>query len=214
MVGSEVDIELRLREEAAKVDELASVLTKGKTQVSEAGDAMRAGADTIKALRGALAQAALDLHEAAGRFASHAELNMAGCSFLTRGAARRADAALEANGADPKAGRPPVIDELVERFEAELKRQNVPYARLTDGPPNGVCIYNSGIIDLADLAHVAADYQASILLAMKEALVDARAALHQHYVDWDGEPEDAVPLQLARAKIDATLNQGVPGDVR
>jgi hypothetical protein len=106
-----------------------------------------------------------------------------------------------------------VIDELVERFEAELKRQNVPYARLTDGPPNGVCIYNSGIIDLADLAHVAADYQASILLAMKEALVDARAALHQHYVDWDGEPEDAVPLQLARAKIDATLNQGVPGDV-
>jgi hypothetical protein len=78
MVGSEVDIELRLREEAAKVDELASVLTKGKTQVSEAGDAMRAGADTIKALRGALAQAALDLHEAAGRFASHAELHMAG----------------------------------------------------------------------------------------------------------------------------------------
>jgi hypothetical protein len=55
---------------------------------------------------------------------------------------------------------------------------------------------------------------ASLLLAMKEALVEARAALHQHYVDWDGEPEDAVSLQLARAKIDATLNQGVPGDVR
>jgi hypothetical protein len=47
---------------------------------------------------------------------------------------------------------------------------------------------------------------------MKEALVEARAALHQHYVDWDGEPEDAVSLQLARAKIDATLNQGGGSD--
>lgn len=37
------------------------------------------------------------------------------------------------------------------------------------------------------------------------ALTEARAALHQHYVDWDGEPEDAVPLQLARAKCDAAI---------
>lgn len=40
---------------------------------------------------------------------------------------------------------------------------------------------------------------------LREALTEARAALHQHYVDWDGEPEDAVPLQLARAKCDAAL---------
>ncbi|MBO9580344.1 MAG: hypothetical protein J7498_05585 [Sphingobium sp.] len=38
-----------------------------------------------------------------------------------------------------------------------------------------------------------------------EALAEAREALHQHYVDWDGEPEDAVPLQLARSKCDAAL---------
>ena len=38
-----------------------------------------------------------------------------------------------------------------------------------------------------------------------EALKEARAVLHQHYVDWDGDPEDAVPLQLARAKCDAVL---------
>ena len=37
------------------------------------------------------------------------------------------------------------------------------------------------------------------------ALIEARAALHQHYVDWDGEPEDAVPLQLARSKCDAAI---------
>lgn len=40
------------------------------------------------------------------------------------------------------------------------------------------------------------------LLAALEA---ARAALHQHYVDWDGEPEDAVPLQEARAACDAAI---------
>lgn len=38
-----------------------------------------------------------------------------------------------------------------------------------------------------------------------EALEKARAALHQHYVDWDGEPEDAVPLQLARSECDQAL---------
>lgn len=38
-----------------------------------------------------------------------------------------------------------------------------------------------------------------------EALKQAREVLHQHYVDWDGEPEDAVPLQLARAKCDAAI---------
>lgn len=40
---------------------------------------------------------------------------------------------------------------------------------------------------------------------MLTALKEARAALHKHYVDWDGEPEDAVPLQLARAKCDAAI---------
>lgn len=38
-----------------------------------------------------------------------------------------------------------------------------------------------------------------------ESLKEARAALHFHYVEWDGEPEDAVPLQLARAKCDAAI---------
>ena len=38
-----------------------------------------------------------------------------------------------------------------------------------------------------------------------EAVQAARDALHFHYVEWDGEPEDAVPLQLARSKCDAAL---------
>ena len=38
-----------------------------------------------------------------------------------------------------------------------------------------------------------------------EALQEAREALHFHYVEWDGEPEDAVPLQLARSKCDAAI---------
>ena len=37
----------------------------------------------------------------------------------------------------------------------------------------------------------------------RDALAEAREALHFHYVEWDGEPEDAVPLQLARSKCDA-----------
>lgn len=37
------------------------------------------------------------------------------------------------------------------------------------------------------------------------ALREARKALHQHYVDWNGEPEDAVKLQLARTKCDAAI---------
>jgi hypothetical protein len=89
-----------------------------------------------------------------------------------------------------------VIDELVERWDSLLSERRLLYGAAGDD------------------VDVLGTKTASILLAMKEALVDARAALHQHYVDWDGEPEDAVPLQLARAKIDATLNQGVPGDVR
>jgi len=40
---------------------------------------------------------------------------------------------------------------------------------------------------------------------MLEALIEVRAVLHQHYVDWDGEPEDAVPLQTARAQCDAVI---------
>lgn len=38
-----------------------------------------------------------------------------------------------------------------------------------------------------------------------EALEEAREALHHHYVEWDGEPEDAAPLQLARAECDKAL---------
>jgi uncharacterized Rossmann fold enzyme len=89
------------------------------------------------------------------------------------------------------------VDELVERLRET--------AKVGRGAGS-----NKSSREIADGLDEAAD----ALKAMKEALVEARAALHQHYVDWDGEPEDAVSLQLARAKIDATLNQGVPGDVR
>lgn len=44
------------------------------------------------------------------------------------------------------------------------------------------------------------------------ALEEARAALHFRYVEWDGEPEDAVPLQLARAKCDAALARAKGGE--
>jgi hypothetical protein len=47
--------------------------------------------------------------------------------------------------------------------------------------------------------------QASHHAELVEALKEARAALHQHYVDWDGEPEDVVPLQEARSRCDAVL---------
>ena len=47
-----------------------------------------------------------------------------------------------------------------------------------------------------------------------EALCEARDALQQHYVDWDGEPEDAVPLQLARAKCDAAIAKATAGETR
>ncbi|MBB4797965.1 hypothetical protein HNP32_001689 [Brevundimonas bullata] len=47
-----------------------------------------------------------------------------------------------------------------------------------------------------------------------EALREARDALHQHYVDWDGEPEDAVSLQLARAKCDAAIAKATAGETR
>lgn len=46
----------------------------------------------------------------------------------------------------------------------------------------------------------------SILAALEEA----RAALHQHYVDWDGEPEDAIPLLLARDKCDDAIALAEP----
>ncbi len=46
------------------------------------------------------------------------------------------------------------------------------------------------------------------------ALREARDALHQHYVDWDGEPEDAVPLQLARAKCDEAIAKATAGETR
>lgn len=55
-----------------------------------------------------------------------------------------------------RASLPPMVSEaMTEAFKAELDRQNVPYAPLTDGPPNGVCIYNSGVIDLDGLARTA-----------------------------------------------------------
>lgn len=41
--------------------------------------------------------------------------------------------------------------------------------------------------------------------ALAVALIEARKALHHHYVEWDGEPEDAVPLQLARSQCDQAL---------
>jgi hypothetical protein len=46
-----------------------------------------------------------------------------------------------------------------------------------------------------------ADQRAELLAAVKSA----RDALHQHYVDWEGEPEDAVQLQLARSNCDAAI---------
>ena len=51
-----------------------------------------------------------------------------------------------------------------------------------------------------------------LLKEAEEVVGDARGALHQHYVDWDGEPEDAVPLQLARSRCDAFL-QKLKGEV-
>lgn len=47
-----------------------------------------------------------------------------------------------------------------------------------------------------------------------EALREARDALHQHYVDWDGEPEDAVPLQLARTKCESAIAKATAGETR
>lgn len=67
----------------------------------------------------------------------------------------------------------------------------VGHAYYVSGMPDGMSEAN------ADLLAAAPD-----LLA---ALIEARDALHQHYVDWDGEPEDAVPLQIARAKCDAAI---------
>lgn len=49
--------------------------------------------------------------------------------------------------------------------------------------------------------------EGDMLGKMVEALREAREALHHHYVEWDGEPEDAGPIQLARSKIDTLLAQ-------
>ncbi len=63
-------------------------------------------------LREVLKQAALDLHEAAGRFATINKLDAKRCSELTREAARRADAAL--------AARMGTSEESVEELKAAL----------------------------------------------------------------------------------------------
>jgi hypothetical protein len=57
------------------------------------------------------------------------------------------------------------------------------------------------------LTEAAAEHErlADRVAKLEGALRGARAALHQHYVDWDGEPEDAVPLSLARDACDALL---------
>lgn len=55
---------------------------------------------------------------------------------------------------------------------------------------------------------------ADALTEAREALKEAREALHFHYVEWDGEPEDAVPLQLARQKCDAALSRLNAGEVK
>lgn len=47
--------------------------------------------------------------------------------------------------------------------------------------------------------------QASLVSTLVDALKEARAALHYHYLEWDGEPEDAIPLQQARAECDRAL---------
>lgn len=61
---------------------------------------------------------------------------------------------------------------------------------------------------IADLWGPDAEFNARLIAAapdLLEALKEAREALHQHYVDWDGEPEDAAQLQLARAKCEAAI---------
>lgn len=63
----------------------------------EAGEALNSLTANKDGLVEALRQAALDLHEAAGRFDCVGKLNPKACSELTRGAARRADAALAAH---------------------------------------------------------------------------------------------------------------------
>jgi hypothetical protein len=54
----------------------------------------------IATLEAALKQAALDLHEAAGRFSCISKISAKGCSELTREAAHRAEAALNKDQAD------------------------------------------------------------------------------------------------------------------
>ena len=50
-------------------------------------------------------------------------------------------------------------------------------------------------------------YSPELVERIISALRGAREALHFHYVEWDGEPEDAVPLQFQRSRIDAILSE-------
>lgn len=87
--------------------------------------------------------------------------------------------------------------------------------RYGDGDSLVICEDEAGSQRIAFMAtpssttsqkHIQANAQAiSALPELIEALQEAREALHFHYTEWDGEPEDAVPLQLARAKCDAAL---------
>ena len=79
-----------------------------------------------------------------------------------------------------------------------IKAQPSPFLRgftkdvaTVTGPQGGVAEANARLIAAAP----------DLLAALREA----REALHFHYVEWDGEPEDAVPLQLARSRCDAAI---------
>ncbi len=120
---------------------------------------------------------------------------------------------------------------LVERLEAQIKEtEQLERARDTRPQPSaepvayavaeaaysaGNLVTNDGYYEF-DLDAAAAVIASALEAARREALpllqlaigalAEAREALHFHYVEWDGEPEDAVPLQLARAKCDQTIS--------
>lgn len=75
--------------------------------------------------------------------------------------------------------------------------------------------YRQGVYDhtpaVQSFAHHRIEATRAAAPELLEALKAARAALHFHYVEWDGEPEDAVPLQLARAKCDAAITKAEAG---
>lgn len=77
------------------------------------------------------------------------------------------------------------------------------WIRMQPDAPDEITALKTCIAELqADLATLRAKGD-----ALAEAVQAARDALHFHYVEWDGEPEDAVPLQLARSKCDEALSQ-------